>query len=82
MREVFPPVDPALPPEDDIFYTIRREDVGKTVIPTTDVSIPFVRIGGRVLKIDVGKRVFGHLDYAGWHWSMESSKQRDQRTGW
>lgn len=82
MREVFTPEPPQVPRTDDIFYTIRREDVGKTVIPTTDVNIPFVTIGGRVLKHDVGKRIFGHLDYAGWHWTMENDKQRDQRTGW
>lgn len=81
MREVFTPAYPALSPEDDIFYTIRREDVGKTTIPTTDVNIPFVTIGGRVLKSDVGKRVFGHRDSEGWHWSMENSKQRDERAG-
>jgi hypothetical protein len=78
-REVFKadrPTDPGR-----VFYTITESDIGKAVIMTEIGAINVASCIGRVLPIDVGKRLFritGRLS-GEWIWQAENNKQRDER---
>jgi hypothetical protein len=66
----------------EVFYTITREDVGKTTIVTTAGPIRMIEILGRVQAGDVGKRVYRMPcddPAAGWVWQAENDAQRDER---
>lgn len=80
--EVFAPSadDPRDPGR--IFYTITKADVGKGTITTTAGPIHLSGVIGRVLKIDVGKRLYRvpcEDPAAGWIWQCENDAQRDAR---
>jgi hypothetical protein len=79
MREIQPlppkPVDGEL-----WFYTIRPEDVGKTVIPTEEGPIRVGDAIGRVLLVDIGRRLYGRVDgYGVRNWQRESEQQYAER---
>ena len=82
MREIF-----AEQPERDpgaVFYTITDADVGKTVIQTEIGPIHVADVIGRVLKHDVGKRLYRvQCDdpAAGWIWQFENDAQRGTYRG-
>lgn len=80
MREVFAVTD-SHPSPGDLFYTIRREDVGKTVIKTEAGPISLGSVTGYVISRDIGKRLTRTLDNAGvsWVWHMESDEQHSKR---
>lgn len=76
-------VGPAWPVADDsepVFYTIRLKDVGRQVIETEVGSIRVREVMGRVLKVDVGKRLTRIQTNGGWHWQLEGEAQRSKRT--
>lgn len=77
-REIFkvkPDVDPG-----DVFYTITREDIGKTTIVTDAGPIYLNQVIGRVLDGDVGIRLYQIPGAgAGYRWTAENRRQRDDR---
>lgn len=80
MREI----GPAKPQEDndpgEVFYTIRREDVGKTVIETEIGPVVIAMILGRILRNDIGRRLYRiNLGDSGYIWQTENNKQRRER---
>lgn len=80
MREIFTPRKPRDPGH--VFYTIRPEDVGKNLIPTEIGNISVKEFIGRVLKHDVGKRLYRVCDLNGqWFWQMENDTQYNSRIG-
>jgi hypothetical protein len=64
-----------------VFYTIRPEDVGSAVIHTDAGPIYMVNVLGRIMKRDVGKRLYRTPtdDGGSWYWSAENDEQRDNR---
>jgi hypothetical protein len=79
MREVFklaPAADPG-----QMFYTITVEDVGKSLIETTEGVIRLPEVIGRVMSWDVGKRLYRVPadDGSSWVWQAENGRQRDAR---
>jgi hypothetical protein len=79
MREIQPrrpePVDREL-----WFYTIRPEDVGKTVIHTEEGPLNMTDSIGWVLRIDIGRRLYGRVDNCGVrNWQRESEQQYAER---
>lgn len=81
MREIFAPSDTPPPDPGRVFYTIRPEDVHKSVLPTTIGNINVIEFMGRVLKIDVGKRIYRVPNNEGnyWFWQMENQQQFERR---
>lgn len=82
-REVFAldvPKKVTLDPE-RVFYTIRDEDVRKSLIRTTAGIINMSDFMGPVQKQDVGKRIFRTLTDAkdSYVWHLESDEERDKR---
>jgi len=80
MREVFKPrSDPRDPGR--VFYTIRLEDIGKTVIQTEIGPIHVTDSIGRVYKFDVGKRLYRVPNNDGdwWYWQIENDAQFARR---
>jgi hypothetical protein len=78
-REVFktkPESDPG-----EVFYTITREDIGRTTIVTDAGPIYLNQVIGRVLDADVGIRLYRipGSGNCGWHWTAESRTQRNDR---
>lgn len=75
-REVFKArnLDPG-----EVFYTITREDIGRTVIVTEAGPIYLNQVIGRVLDGDVGIRLYRIGSGTGWNWTAENRKQRDKR---
>lgn len=69
--------------EDDRYYTLTQEDVGKPTLRAFGQSWPVVDFIGRVLPRDVGKRVVKVRDDADVadFLQVESAKQRDERLG-
>jgi len=78
MREIFPP-KPRKFLRGAVFYTIRPEDVGKTVIETEIGKIHAGNFMGKVKEHDVGKRIIGVCSHETFHWSVESDSQRNHR---
>lgn len=80
MREVFAPSDEPPPDPGRVFYTIRREDVGKSVLQTTVGPIRLDFMGG-VRKFDIGKRIYRvpTSDPSYWIWQVESQNQFEER---
>lgn len=79
MREFFPPGAAVNPGEG--FYTIRPEDVGRTVIPMDIGPLNIRGIMGYVLRRDVGKRLYRKIDGTGYaYWQVESDRQFRERT--
>jgi hypothetical protein len=78
-HEIFAPDRPAR--LGFVFYTIRAEDVGKSVIETEKGPISLSAVIVRVSKGDIGKRVYHVLNEAGdtWFWQVENDAQRDKR---
>lgn len=80
MREI----GPAKPPPGDpgeVFYTIRPEDRGKTVIDTEIGPVSVGSVIGCVLREDVGKRLY-RVRVHGTHefiWQAENGKQLRER---
>ncbi len=76
-REVFAVTDNSSDPG-YIFYTIRSEDTGKSIIRTTGGTI---HLGFPVMPDDVGSRAYrvpnNAKDY--WFWQLEQPEQRDKR---
>jgi hypothetical protein len=81
MREVFAPG--YKPDPGRVFYTIRPEDLNKSVIQTEVGPINLAFCIGRVFPADIGKRLFRTLNNAGdqWFWSIESARQYEIRIG-
>lgn len=82
MHEVFKPEEMGPDPVHGVFYTLTDLDVGKsTSIRTTAGSIPVSEVLGRVLRGDVGKRLYAVLsdDKTRTVWQAESDDQRDAR---
>lgn len=83
MREIFAP-KPRLDPEGPVFYTITPADVGKTVIET-EIGPIRTEFMGRVLKGDVGKRIYrmpAGVSYDGkplYVWQVENDHQYARR---
>jgi hypothetical protein len=65
----------------EVFYTITREDIGKTTIVTDAGPIYLNQVIGRVLDGDVGIRLYRVTGGggAGWLWTAENRRQRDDR---
>lgn len=85
MREVFRPAETGPDPVHGVFYTVTEQDVGKsTVIRTTAGYIPVGEVLGRVLRGDVGKRIYAVLSDDGTCtvWQAENEEQRLRRLGW
>jgi hypothetical protein len=82
MREIFKP-EPGQELElGRLFYTITGDDVDKRFIRTTKCVIELGSVIGRVLRQDVGKRLYRvrcEDPAAGWVWQCESARQRDER---
>lgn len=80
-REVFAVKEPDDPGR--VFYTIRPEDVGKGVIQTEIGPIVMINVIGRVMEIDIGKRLYRVPNDEGnyWYWQAENNEQRDRRLG-
>lgn len=80
MREIFTASEPRDPGR--VFYTIRREDVGKSVLNTEIGPIHVTKFIGRVLYSDVGKRLYRTPNNAGdmWFWQIESHVNFETRT--
>lgn len=81
MREIFPS-NPAQPPDPGrVYYTIRQEDVGKTLIATEIATINVSEFMTRVRGHDVGKRIIRTPNNAGdyWFWQLESQEQFETR---
>ena len=80
MREIFTPREKKRDPG-RVFYTLRREDIGKTVIDTEIGPIHVKEFIGQVLRIDVGKRLYrvpnDEKNY--WFWQMENQEQYERR---
>ena len=84
MREIGPPKPDPDPGE--CFYTIRKEDAGKTVIDTEIGRVSVAPLLGTVLKQDIGKRLYRLRDYGGdWQgapayaWQAENNAQFRKR---
>ena len=59
------------------YYEIKKSDIGKPTIKAFGFVWPVVNFIGRVLKTDVGKRVFKRGEIL----QVESNDQRDRRLG-
>lgn len=83
MREVYTVVPGEAPDPGRVFYTIRPEDVGKSVLNTEIGPIHVTEFIGRVLYSDVGKRLYRIPNNAGdyWFWQIEGQEQFEIRTG-
>lgn len=81
MREALPLRSETRPGR--VFYDIRPEDVGTTVIETTEGRIYVSTCLGRVIKEDIGRRLYRiqTLDETGWIWQAENDVQRRDRLG-
>lgn len=81
VREIFTASEPRDPGR--VFYTIRRGDVGKSVLNTEIGPIHVTEFIGRVLRCDVGKRLYRVPNNAGdmWFWQVESQVAYENRTG-
>jgi hypothetical protein len=75
-REVFKAREPE---PSEVFYTLTREDVGRTVIVSEVGPIYLNQVIGRVLDGDVGIRLYRIGSGTGWNWTAENRKQRDER---
>lgn len=82
MREIYTVVPGEAPDPGRVFYTIRREDVGKSVLNTEIGPIHVTEFIGRVLYSDVGKRIYRTPNNAGdmWFWQIESHVNFEIRT--
>lgn len=85
-REVFKPAEEESTDPGRIFYTITREDIGKSSIKTMAGVIGLSDVIGYVQRIDVGKRLYRVPTNGGiegqpvsWIWQAESDTQRDAR---
>lgn len=81
MREIFPPSPEHHRVLGHVFYTIRPEDVRKTIIQTEIGPIYVGEFMGRILKMDVGKRLYRIPNNEGnyWFWQMENQQQFERR---
>jgi hypothetical protein len=79
-REIFK-VSEVAPDPGRVFYTITAEDVNKTHISTSVGKIPVGEVMGRVLKVDVGKRLYRVPNNArdSWFWQVENDRQLRER---
>lgn len=78
MREIFKPK----PQEDpgEVFYTITREDAGKSVIDTEAGPVNVSGLLGAVLREDIGKRLYRVLTPQRYYvWQVENKQQFDKR---
>lgn len=77
-REVFKQkeMDPG-----EVFYTLAREDIGRTTVVTEAGPIYLNQVIGRVLDGDVGIRLYRipGAGGTGWNWTAENRRQRDDR---
>lgn len=78
MREVFKPS--VTPVNDQVFYTICPDDVGKSAILTEAGTIHVSDLMGRILNVDVGKRIIHVRVKDGWIWQVENDRQFRERT--
>lgn len=79
MREIFP-AQPEPPEEGLLFYTMRADDIGKQVIKTDIGPVHVADCIGRVMPLDVGRRLYGRLMEDGRRtWSRESEAQYRNR---
>lgn len=80
-REVFETTDKTSTDPGRIFYTIRREDIGKRFIRTPEILIQLADVIGYVQPADVGKRLIRVQNNAkdSWFWVCEGDAQRDKR---
>ena len=79
--EWFPPREAGPQPE-VVYYTMRREDIGKSRIHTDHETIDAGPCIGRVMSVDVGRRLYGKLriedrshPYYIWHRESEAQYQ-------
>jgi hypothetical protein len=80
MREIGP-LKPHYDPG-EVFYTIRKEDVGKQVIETEIGKIDVGTTLGRVITADIGRRLYRkNLGDSGYTWQAENNAQRRKREG-
>jgi hypothetical protein len=80
VREIFAPRE--TPDPGRVFYTIRKEDIHKSVIQTEIGPIHVSEFMGIIQTRDVRKRIY-RVPNAGnyWFWHLENQQQYENRIG-